>query len=168
VPLPDKNGIELTREIRAFLPDTKIIIVSMYSDVDYIAKGFEAGATGFVVKESATERLIQGIKAVLNGEYYLDSSVSQAVVNKILASPLEDKKIKDAAYYTLTPREHEILPLLSDGQPSNAIAETLFISPKTVENHRTNIMRKLDLHSSNEIVRYAARHGLIDLNMWTE
>lgn len=166
--LPDKNGIELTREIKDLLPEIKIIFVTIHSKVDYIAKAFQAGATGYVVKESAYERLLQGMEIVLNGEYFMDSSVSHKVVKKLLDPPVQDRKINDTAYNSLTPREREVMSLLAEGHSIKTIAENLYISPKTVENHRTNIMSKLDLHNSHELVRYAARIGIIDVDLWKE
>jgi len=148
ISLPDQNGIQLTREIRTLLPDTRILIVSMHSKIDYIAEAFQAGATGYVVKESAAERLLKGLEYVLRGDYFLDSSVSQQVVRKLMEFPARDEKISDAAYGTLSPREQEVMRLLAEGLSRKKIAERLFISPKTVENHRTNIMNKLGLHSS--------------------
>ena len=164
--LPDKNGIELSREIRNISPPTRIMIVSMHSKVDYIVKAFEAGATGYMAKESATERLLQGIEHVLNGEYFMDGSVSHRVVEKLMQTPEKEMKITDAAYETLTPREQEITVLLAEGYSAKETAAKLFISPKTVENHRTSIMNKLGLHSTLELVRYAARLGLIDVDLW--
>jgi DNA-binding NarL/FixJ family response regulator len=168
ISLPDQNGIQLTREIRTLLPDTRILIVSMHSKIDYIAEAFQAGATGYVVKESASERLIKGLEYVSRGDYFLDSSVSQQVVKRLMASPAKDEKITDAAYGNLTPREQEVMRLLAEGLSRKEIGKKLFISPKTVENHRTNIMNKLDLHSTIELIRYAARLGLIDVDLWKE
>ena len=166
--LPDKSGIELSREIRNISPPTRIMIVSMHSKVEYIVKAFQAGATGYMVKESATEKLLQGIDRVVNGEYFMDGSVSHRVVEKLMQTPEKEKKITDAAYETLTPREQEITVLLAEGYSAKETAAKLFISPKTVENHRTSIMNKLGLHSTLELVRYAARLGLIDVDLWKE
>ena len=166
--LPDKSGIELSREIRNTSPPTRILIVSMHSKVDYIVKAFQAGATGYMVKESATEKLLQGIEHVVNGEYFMDGSVSHRVVEKLMQTPEKEMKITDAAYETLTPREQEITVLLAEGYSAKETAAKLFISPKTVENHRTSIMNKLGLHSTLELVRYAARLGLIDVDLWKE
>jgi len=168
ISLPDQSGIQLTRELRQFLSETKILIVSMHSKIDYIAEAFQAGATGYVVKESASERLLQGLKSVAKGDYYLDSSVSHAVVENLMKSPLKAAKITDADYATLTPREQEVMRFLAEGLSSKAVAEKLFISPKTVENHRANIMNKLGLHSTIELVRYAAKLGLIDVDLWKD
>jgi DNA-binding NarL/FixJ family response regulator len=168
ISLPDQSGIQLTRDLRRLFSETKILIVSMHSKIDYIAEAFQAGATGYVVKESASERLLQGLKSVVKGDYYLDSSVSHAVVENLMKSPLKAAKITDADYASLTPREQEVMRLLAEGLSSKAVAEKLFISPKTVENHRANIMNKLGLHSTIELVRYAAKLGLIDVDLWKD
>ena len=166
--LPDKSGLELSREIRSISPPTRILIVSMHSKVDYIVKAFQAGATGYMTKESATERLLQGIAQVLNGEYFMDSSVSHSVVKKLMQTPEKEMKITDVGYETLTSREQEIMVLLAEGYSAKEAAAKLFISPKTVENHRTNIMNKLGLHSTLELVRYAVRLGLVDVDLWKD
>jgi len=168
ISLPDTNGIQLTREIRDLLPETRIIIVSMHSKVDYIVEAFQAGATGYVVKESASEKLLKGLESVAKGEYFLDSAVSHQVVKALLKFPGKEAKITDADYGSLTPREQEIMRLLAEGLSAKEIAKKLFISPKTVENHRSNIMNKLGLHSTMELVRYAAKLGLIDVDLWKE
>jgi len=165
--LPDMSGIQLTRKLLQKLPQLKIIIVTMHSKVDYMAEAFQAGATGFVVKESAAEGLLKGIETVLKGDYFLDNAVSTQVVETLKKLPGKETIINDAVYGTLTAREQEILRLLAEGLSSKEIAQKLFISPKTVENHRTNIMNKLDLHSTIELVRYAAKLGLIDVDLWT-
>ena len=166
--LPDKSGLELSRQIRKISPSTRIMIVSMHSKVDYIVKAFQAGATGYMTKESATESLLGGIERVLNGEYFMNGSVSHRVVEKLMETPEKEIKITDAAYETLTPREQEVMVLLAEGYSAKEDAEKLFISPKTVENHRTKIMNKLGLHSALELVRYATRLGLVDVDLWKE
>jgi DNA-binding NarL/FixJ family response regulator len=166
--LPDQSGIQLTRELKNASLKTSIMIITMHSKLDYIVKAFQAGATAYVVKESAPERLIQGMDTVLEGEYFMDSSVSHKVVEKLMQFPKKEAKITNASYDTLTSREQEIMVLLAEGLSSKEIAEKLFISPKTVDNHRTNILRKLNLHSTIELIRYASRLGIIDVDLWKE
>jgi len=168
ISLPDQSGIQLTRDMRSLLPATRILIVSMHSKIDYIAEAFQAGATGYVVKESASERLVQGLDSIARGDYFLDSSVSHTVVENLMKSPLKEAKITDADYGTLTPREQEVMRLLAEGLSCKEVAKKLFISHKTVENHRANIMNKLDIHSTIELIRYAAKLGLIDVDLWKE
>lgn len=166
--LPDMTGIQLTREIKSILPDARIMIVSMHSKIDYIAEAFQAGATGYVVKESASDRLLQALESVARGEYFLDSAISHRVIEKLMKFPIKEAKIKDADYGALTPREQEVMRLIAEGFSSREIAEKLFISPKTAENHRANIMNKLGLHSTLDLIRYAAKLGLIDVDLWKE
>ena len=166
--LPDENGMEVTRKIRKKLPDTRIMILSMHSKIDYIVEAFQAGATGYVVKESAADRLAHGLDAVASGEYFLDSSISQEVIAKLMQSPVKEAKVSDSGYGKLTAREQEIMRMLAEGMTKSDIADQLYISVKTVENHRTNIMRKLNIHNAMELVRYAARLGLIDVDLWKE
>ncbi len=168
ISLPDESGMEVARKIRSYLPRTRVMILSMHSKIDYIVESFQAGATGYVVKESAAERLTHGLAAVAAGEYYLDSSISQEVVAKLMKSPVREAKVSDTGYGKLTAREQEIMRMLAEGASKVEIAGRLCISIKTVENHRTNIMRKLNIHSAMELVRYAARLGLIDVDLWKE
>ena len=166
ITLPDKSGIEITRELKDRFPEILIMIVSMHSRIDYITESFRAGALGYVIKESAAERLVQGLETVARGEYFLDSSLSHKVVEKILGFPTKEAIITDEKYASLTPREEQILRLLAEGHSAREVGEKLFISPKTVENHRANIMDKLDLHSTLDLIRYAVRLGLIDPDLW--
>jgi len=168
ISLPDKSGIQLTHDIKSLPFATRVMIVSMHAKIDYIAAAFKAGATGYMVKESATEGLTKGLDSVIRGEYFLDSSLSHTVVANLISSPIKEARIRDDDYGSLTPREQEIMRLLAEGLSPKKIAENLCISPKTVENHRASIMNKLSLHSTMELVRYAARLGLIDVDLWKE
>ena len=168
ISLPDQSGVELIGEIGGLSTATRVLMISMHSKIDYIVRAFQAGARGYIAKESASEKLIQGINTVLNGDYFMDTSVSQKVVKKLAGLTEKETIGADAAYDNLTPREQEIMVLVAEGLSTNEISERLFISPKTVENHRSNLMRKLDLHSTIEIVRYAAKLGLIDIDLWKE
>ncbi|MFO7642775.1 MAG: response regulator transcription factor [Desulfosarcina sp.] len=168
ISLPDESGMQLTRRIRATLPETRVMIISMHSKIDYIVEAFQSGATGYVVKESAAGRLVQGLHAVTAGEYFLDSSISHEVVTRLMKSPVREARVSDSDYGRLTPREQEIMRMLAEGLSKAEIADRLCISIKTVENHRSNIMKKLELNSPMELVRYAAKLGLIDIDLWKE
>jgi DNA-binding NarL/FixJ family response regulator len=168
ISLPDQSGIELISDLQHISPQTQIMIVSIHSKIDYIVRAFRAGARGYITKESAPEKLQQGISTVLNGDYFMDTSISRKVIKRLTGIQADENKPFDNAYDTLTPREQEIMGLVAEGLSTNEISERLFISPKTVENHRSSIMRKLDLHSTIEIARYAAKLGIIDIDLWKE
>lgn len=165
--LPDRSGLELIREIRGRLNDTRILVLSMHSKADYIAGAFQSGATGYVVKESASENLLAALDAVSRGDYFMDNAVAAQVVKKLMRNqPETSRTIPDSKYGTLTEREQEVLTLLAEGFGIKEIADKLFISQKTVENHRSKIYSKLDVHSSIELVRFAAKIGIIDVDLW--
>ncbi len=166
VSLPDGSGIELARDICEKIAGPKVIMLSMHAEVSYIVKAFEAGALGYIVKESASETLIQGLHAVATGDYFLDARLTPQVVQRLMGETQKQLKIKNTTYDALTPREQEIMVLLCEGHQAKEIAKQLFISPKTVENHRANIMAKLDVHSILELVRYAVKLGLVDVELW--
>lgn len=166
ISLPDIRGIDATRKIRKSLPETKVVILSIHSKIDYITDAFRAGASAYLTKEATGEKLVECLQTVARGDYYMDSVVSQSVVKNLLMSEEEKGRFQDPAYRTLTSREQEIMRFLAEGLSSKQIGEKLFISQKTVENHRTNIFSKLDIHSTMELVRYAAKFGLIDVDLW--
>ncbi|MFH1672775.1 MAG: response regulator transcription factor [Pseudomonadota bacterium] len=166
ISLPNGSGIEATRNILSLLPETRVVILSMYSKIHYITEAFRAGAAGYVVKESATEMLSECLEAVSKGQCFMDSSIHNNVLKNLMKSREQEPKITDTGYNILTRREQQVMRLLAEGLSTKKIAEKLFISPKTVKNHRSNIMSKLDLHTTIELVRYAARFGLIDMNLW--
>lgn len=166
VSLPDMSGIEAVREITMVLPGVKVLMLSMYPKFDYVAEAFKAGARGYVVKETTSARLIQAMDALCNGEYFLDGQVSQDIVAKLMAASGKEATVQDERYGLLSPREQQVMRLVAEGVPSREIAARLNLSLKTVENHRANLMKKLDVHSKMELVRYAARLGLIDVESW--
>ena len=168
VGLPDVKGLILIGDILRCSPKIRVMVVSMHSKVDYIVKAFQSGAMGYLVKESAADLLLQGIEFVLKGHYFMDTSVSHQVVKKLIGLPEKEVAISGTGYDLLTAREQEIMGLLAEGLSTTQVADKLFISPKTVENHRHSIMKKLDLHSTIELARYAAKLGLIDIDLWKE
>ncbi len=159
--LPDKSGVQLTRLLRTAMPKTGIVIVSMHSKIDYILNALRAGALGYLVKESVSDCLPAALDAVLRGEYYLDAALSREIAPRLLEAT-EVNEISDEIYGNLTAREQEIFRLLAQGSTVGNIADKLCISAKTVTNHRANILSKLDLHSTPDLVRYAAKLGLLE------
>ena len=157
--LPDKSGIEATRDIKAELPDIAIVALTIHEDEEYFFKMLEAGASGYVPKRAAPEELLTAIRAAATGEVYLYPTMAKLLVRDYLVSEPTDKTQSEGQ--ALTEREQEVLTHLAEGESNNEIAEKLVISPKTVARHRENIMRKLNLHSRSELVRYAIRKGII-------
>ncbi|MDP1713207.1 MAG: response regulator transcription factor [Anaerolineales bacterium] len=157
--LPDKTGIEATREIKSKFPDVNIVALTIHEDEEYFFQMLDAGASGYVPKRAAPEELITAIKAAANGEVYLYPSLAKLLVRDFLnVERTADEKVNLDG---LTDREREVLTHLAEGESNDQIATVLVISPKTVERHRENIMRKLNLHSRSELVRYAIRKGII-------
>lgn len=164
ISLPDGSGIELTREMRAVRPDMPVLIVSMHAKLDFIAAAFQAGASGYMSKESGGEGILQAIDTVLAGGQYLDGSLSPTVLRRL--SDISGRKAKtvDASYGTLSLREQQVMRLLAEGLTPEDIAAKLFVSRKTILNHRYSIMTKLGIKSPMAFVRHAARLGLIDID----
>jgi len=157
--LPDKSGIEATREIKALHPAISIVALTIHEDEEYFFKMLDAGASGYVPKRAAPEELLTAIRAAASGEVYLYPSLAKLLVRDYLSTdhPAGETPTLDG----LTDRESEVLTYLAEGASNDEIAAALVISPKTVERHRENIMKKLNLHSRSELVRYAIRKGII-------
>jgi DNA-binding NarL/FixJ family response regulator len=162
ISLHGNSGIELTKKILKILPEIKIIIVSMYSKTHYIVSALEAGARGYILKESRSEKIVECIKNVLNGEVYVDSHISGKVISSLLPDS-DEKMVMGESYESLTLREQEVLRLLAEGLSCKEIADQLYISEKTAINHRTNIMSKLECSNMVELVKYAIHIGLIEI-----
>lgn len=168
ISMPGKDGIQITRKIRSTYPDLGIIIITMHSEISYITMAFQAGVNGYLAKESAADKLLETLDTVLDGEYYLDSLLSPSIVGKLKGGSQSDGAVTGVPYNSLTPREQQILRLLAEGYSTQEVAKSLFISPKTVENHRGRVMKKLGLRGDIDLVRYAARIGLIEMDIWKE
>jgi len=156
--LPDKSGIEATREIKERFPKIAVVALTIHEDEEYFFKMLEAGASGYVPKRAAPEELLTAIRAAALGEVYLYPSLAKLLVRDFLTQERPDEA---EALSDLTEREQEVLTYLAEGASNDEIAEALVISPKTVARHRENIMRKLNMHSRAELVRYAIRKGII-------
>jgi len=157
--LPDMSGIDAARELKRQRPDIAIVALTIHEDAEYFFKMLDAGATGYVPKRAAPEELLSAIDAAARGEVYLYPSLAKLLVGDYLK---QEQAVKSArALDGLTAREQEVLTQLVEGESNQAIADRLGISPKTVARHRENLMRKLNLHSRAELVKYAIRKGII-------
>jgi len=157
VAMPLLNGIEATRRIAKRVPHTRILVLSMYSDEAYVTQMMKAGATGYLLKDSAGVDLLEAVQAVAQGKSYF----SPAVARLMLDDYARQRGTDDDRYESLSDREREIFQLIAEGKANKEIAALLFISLSTVETHRARVMEKLDLHSAAEIVLYAVRRGVI-------
>jgi len=155
VKMPKLTGLQATREIRAQVPDVAVLILSMYDDERYLFEALKAGASGYVLKAQADSDLMAAVRAVEKGEPFLTPAAQQALIKDVLG---EGAVRQD----DLTPREEEIVKLVAEAHTNKEIAEVLHLSEKTVENHRSNAMRKLGMRDRVELVRYAIRKGLIE------
>jgi two-component system response regulator NreC len=160
VTMPECNGIEATRQIKRLLPDVRVLILTMHENEEYLFQTLRAGAAGYMLKEAADTDLISAIRVVSGGRFYLSPSAQSMLVSDYLQR-VHTGEERDS-YSALTEREREILKLVAEGYTNSQIGERLFISPKTVDTHRTHIMDKLNLHSRAELVKYAMRRGLLE------
>lgn len=158
--MPGINGLEVSRQVGQRFPDTRVVILSMHDNEAYVLQALRSGAAGYVLKDADGEELVQAVRTVVTGRRYLSSALSEraldAYVQKAQEAPLE-------AYETLTTREREVLHLAAEGMTNAQIAERLVISPRTVEVHRRNLMRKLSLHKQADLIRFALQQGIIPL-----
>ena len=160
IAMPGLNGLEATRRIKKKFPRMKVLVLTMYTNEEYIFQILNAGANGYLVKETAFQDLISAIKAVYKNEAFMSPSISKKVINSYIKRAQNDEEV---TCEVLTTREREILQLIAEGNSSKKIAELLFISPKTVETHRTHIMDKLNIHNRTGLVKYAIRKGIVDV-----
>jgi len=167
IALQGHNGIDGTRRILRHAPAVKVIMISMYAKIEYVVKSLRAGAVGYIVKDSTPDILLEALAAVAQGHYYFDPTILNEIVQVLLDLNIRTPAISDARYGELTPREQEVMRLVVKGLSSKAIAAKLFISPKTVENHRTKIMEKLELGTVIDLVKYAVKLGIVDVQSWT-
>jgi two-component system response regulator NreC len=157
--LPDMSGIEATQKIKSLYPKVAVVALTIHEDEEYFFRMLDAGASGYVPKRAAPEELLTAIRSAFKGEIYLYPSMAKLLVKDYLA---QERSIDGASSLDgLTDREQEVLKHLVEGENNDEIANLLVISPKTVARHRENIMRKLNLHSRAELVRYAIRKGII-------
>jgi two-component system response regulator NreC len=158
--MPGLSGLEVTKQVIQHQSRTKVIILSMYSNEAYVMQALRNGASGYVVKESNVGDMVQAVREVASGRPYLSPSISRLAMDAYI------EKAKSSAldpYDTLTDREKEVLHLIAEGFSSAKIAARLYISPRTAESHRANVMKKLGLQTPTDLIKYALKKGLISI-----
>ncbi len=157
--MPRMNGISVIRELKSQYPSMKILALTIHQDEQFIMEAFKSGVDGYCLKDAGRRELRLAIQSVLNGKRYISPTISDTIMKGFLADR-RNLKTK-SSWDTLTQREREVLKLVGEGYPNKAIADLLCISVKTVEKHRSNIMRKLDLHNASALTAFAIQHGLV-------
>lgn len=159
--MPELNGVEATRQIRETCPSVKIIVLSMHSSSEHIFQALKAGAHGYLLKESAGMEVINSIRAVTSGKRYLSEKIGEQMIDEYIFN----REIAETGspLSKLSTREREILQLVAEGKSSADIAQTLFISPKTVETYRSRLMQKLGINDLPSLVKFAIHHGITSL-----
>jgi len=162
ITMPDMYGIEVTRKIKAKFPDVRILILSMHLDLRMIIEVLQAGADAYILKDSEPSELITAVKNVLEGKMYLSSKVIKLLVKDYISKhsvPVSLEQLKD-----LSARERQVLRRISESKNMKEIAEELHITRSTVDTHKANLMRKLRCDNTNELIRFAMREGIVDLD----
>lgn len=158
VAMAELNGVQATKQIISIDDNIKVIALSMHSDKQFVLGMFKAGAYGYLLKDSSSEELIEAILSVARNQKYISQKISDVLIDNI-ASNINESEIE-----ALTTRETEVLQLIAEGNSSKEIGEILFLSPKTVDVHRTNIMKKLNLFNIPDLTKYALKEGIISLD----
>ena len=158
--MPQLDGIEVARQIREAIPDTKVLVLTMHESDQMIRRALDAGAQGYILKSDLTDSLPKAVKAVAEGKRFLTPKISEIVLEGFLNARSQHQRGKRAGDRT-TPREIEIIRLLAGGKSNKEIAAQLGITVRTVETHRAKIMLKLGFHSLAELIHYALRHGIV-------
>jgi DNA-binding NarL/FixJ family response regulator len=166
IDLPDQYAFQMISKLRNLLPSTPIMILSAHGQIEHVAKALQSGATGYVMKNSDNESILNGMETLLKGNCYLDSTVPPDTVMGFCSFGNGNGRVAININRSLTPREREVMGMLAEGRTRKQIGESLSISPRTVESHATNIMKKLSLNSTVELVRYAVKFGLINVDDW--
>jgi two-component system response regulator NreC len=159
ISMPNLNGIEATKIIHQRYPDMPVVIITIHTSSSYVIRALRNGARVYVVKNDGFQNVIQAIKTVSQGQRYLSNQVSEQIIDAVISGTSMDFNLDER----ISIREREILQLIAEGNTNSQIAKKLVISARTVETHRTNLMRKLELSSQIDILRYAIQHGIIHL-----
>lgn len=159
IAMPQLNGIDVTAQALKQLPRLKVIMLSMYADESYVLRALMAGAKGYLLKEATEEDLLPAVRAVAAGKSFFSPAISSVLLEDYVRQ-LQQRGLEDS-YHLLTDREKEVLQLLAEGRSNKEVAQLLDVGLSTVETHRANLMQKLGLHNTAEIVLYAVRKGII-------
>lgn len=162
IAMPVLNGIEACQQIRSACPQTQVAMLSMYATSEHIYRAFQAGALGYLLKESAGQEVAEAVRRVHNRQRYLSSRITDMVVDGFLS--LQQDHAEKSPIQKLSPREREILQLVVEGKSSAEIAQALYLSPKTVETYRSRLMEKLGLNDLPSLVKFAIQHGITTLD----
>jgi DNA-binding NarL/FixJ family response regulator len=157
--MPRMNGISVIKEIKSQFPAIKILALTIHQDEQYVLEAFKSGVDGYCLKDAGRNELRLAIDSIMTGKRYISPTISGSILNGYLSDRNKDRS--RSSWDTLTQREREVLKLVGEGYLNKAIAELLCISVKTVEKHRSNIMKKLDLHNASGLTAYAIEHGLV-------
>jgi len=161
IAMPGLNGIEATLQILKSCPSVKVLILSMHSSPEYISRALKAGAFGFLLKESAGKEVVRAVKTIYLGHRYLCQKISEAVINDYI--DLQEAAPARSPLTRLSPREREVLQLVTEGKTTKEIGQMLFLSPKTVETYRSRLMVKLGIKDVPGLVKFAIQHGITSL-----
>ena len=156
VGMPRKTGLQAAREIRSFLSETRVLILSMHDDEHYLFEALKAGAAGYVLKREADQDLVGAVRAVGRGEAFLTNAAERSIIRDWMSGSATGPSIP------LSPREEEVVKLIAEAHTNAQIAQVLHLAEKTVESHRANVLRKLGMRDRVELVRYAIRRGLVE------
>jgi DNA-binding NarL/FixJ family response regulator len=156
VGMPRMTGLQAAREIRSFLSDTKVLMLSMHDDEHYLFDALKAGAAGYVLKREADQDLVGAVRAVARGEAFLTNAAERSIIRDWMSGAASGPVV------LLTPREEEVVKLIAEAHTNSQIARILHLAEKTVESHRANVLRKLGMRDRVQLVRYAIRRGLVE------
>ncbi len=162
ISMPGLNGIDATYRIRKNEEGIKVLILTQYDNEEYIKRALQCGASGYLLKNSLATDLLHAIRSVHAGDLFFTPSVSKIIIDSFVKQPTQEVKLKEVE---LTPREREILQLIAEGNTNHSIADKLFISIRTVEFHRANIIEKLNAHDVASLVKYAIQKGLVKVDL---